>query len=66
MPVRKFVLLIALVIGAAGVTVALGAGLASSVSAPLSILLVPVLLGAALLVRGLAGRRVGRGKASRS
>ena len=66
MPVRRFVLLIALVIVAAGVTVGLGAGLASSVPAPLSTMLAPVLLGAALVVRGLAGRRIGRGNAAGS
>lgn len=63
MPVRQFVSLIALVIAAAAVMIGLGAGLAPFVSVSILVILLPVLLGTSLVVRGLAGRGVGKGKA---
>lgn len=63
MPVRRFVSLIALVIATAAVTIALAAGLASFVPAQLSMILMPALLGIALILRGLAGRRASTGEA---
>lgn len=63
MPVRRLLSLIAVVIAAAGVTVGLGAGLALFVPVSILTILVPVLLGAALVVRGSAELRVRRGEA---
>ena len=66
MPIRRFVSLIALVIAAAALTIGLGAGLAPFVPAQLSMILMPVPLVIALIVRDLAGRRVRTGEAGGS
>ena len=63
MPVRQFVSLIAFVIAAAAVTIGLGAGLAPFMPVSILTILLPVLLGTSLVVRGLVGRQVGKGKA---